>query len=88
VELVSPAYFNIVATIAMIGGLALAVWWILAMYSMRTREEEDVAERTDLPDGLAESSARVPPALKLFFLMVAVTMIAYVVYDWLGGVSY
>ncbi len=87
-ELVSPEYFNIVALIAIALGLAIAGWLVVAFYSMRSREKEDASPKLDMPDGLQEGSAGTPPALILFYAMVVVVMIAYVLYNWLGGVSY
>jgi TRAP-type C4-dicarboxylate transport system permease small subunit len=87
-ELVGQEYFNIVALIAMVAGLAIAGWLVVALYSMSSREKEDASPTLDMPDGLQEGNAGTPPALILFYAMVVVVMVTYVLYNWLGGVSY
>ena len=81
-------YFNIVAIIAMVAGLAFSGWLVVAFYSMRSREQEDASVKIDLPDGLQEAEVGIPPALLLFYAMMVFVIVAYVLYNWLGGVSY
>ncbi|HEX3000559.1 MAG TPA: hypothetical protein VHR86_10040 [Armatimonadota bacterium] len=83
-----PIYLNILVALAIITGLALGAWWIISLYSMHSRAAESRLKHVNLPADLEETIAGIPPALILFYLFTGIVMIAYVLYAWLGGVTY
>lgn len=87
-ELLNPKFANLIAIAAIVLGLILAGWWVTALYGMRTRDEEDKLPQTAFPADIHEGSAGVPPALRAFYIFIALSLIGYVLYIWLGGISY
>ena len=84
----NPIYANIIAATAIISGLILVGWWVAALYWVRSRKEEKELPEVDLPAHLHEVSVGVPPALVMFYLFIALSLVGYVVYIWLSGVTY
>jgi hypothetical protein len=87
-ELISPLYVNMIATAAMILGLALTIWWIIGFYRVRTREEEENLPKEQFEEDIQEVTGGIPTVIKVFLIFVFVTMICYVFYIWQGGISY
>jgi len=87
-ELVSPMLLNIILGLAIITGLAISIWWVISLYWLRGRDEESESTQISLPGGIKEEQAKVPPSLIVFYVFIAVTMIGYIIYAWLGGITY
>jgi hypothetical protein len=83
-----PVFVNIIAIIAIIGGLAITGWWVFAQFNAHSRKKEEGLPEIKLPADLREVITGVPLALTVFYIFVFVTMIIYVLYIWLGGVTY
>jgi hypothetical protein len=77
-----------IAIAAIIVGLSVAGWWIIAMYWLHGREIESKLNRVELPDGLQEAFTGIPAALRVFYAFIVLSLIGYVLYVWLGGVTY
>lgn len=87
-ELISPLFVNLIAVAAGITGLLLAAWWIVSLYWLHSRDAESRLSKIDLPDELGEVLSGIPASLVAFYLFIAMAMVAYVLYMWLGGISY
>jgi len=87
-ELVSPLLINLLAVVAILSGLALAAWWVVGLYWMHSRRQEEDLPKVELPDRLHEVFAGTPPVLVIFYIFTAISMGVYVLYIWLGGISY
>jgi len=87
-ELVSPAYVNIMAVLAIVSGLVLSIWWVVATYWMHSREQEAKLRQIRLPAELSEVISGTPPALVIFYIFIAVSLVGYIIFVWLGGVTY
>lgn len=82
------SFMNIIARIAMLVGLAFAGWWIWTLYYPHSREVEKELPEFRLPANLREVAAGIPAPLIFLYIIFAIMMIAYVLYVWLGGVTY
>lgn len=87
-ELLSPYLVNLIAYIAIITGLVLGAWWIIAVYGVHGRKEESELPELNLPGHLHEVLSGIPPALVIFFAFVGISMIIYLLLVWLTGVTY
>jgi hypothetical protein len=87
-ELIAEGLVNLIAVLAMIAGLAFAAWWTVGLLTARTRKQEAELPEMDAPDGLKEKITGVPPVLVVFLAFVGVTMVVYVLWVWLTGVTY
>lgn len=87
-ELANPLLMNLLALAAIVSGVFVAAWFIIALHWIHSRKVEDEMPEVDLPGHLHEVLAGVPPAIVLFLIFVAVSMVLYVVYIWAGGISY
>ena len=87
-ELVSPIFVNTIAVLAMIGGVALAAWLIIAFYAVHSRKAEHELPEVELPGHIHEVAAGVPLAIILLIIFMAISMVSYVLYIWLGGITY
>lgn len=87
-ELISPFYVNMIALIAIVSSLAIAAWWLIGLYLVQRREAEKDMSQVSFPAGLRELNSRVPPVLVIFFTFIGLSLIGYVLYIWLGGVTY
>lgn len=77
-----------IATIAIIAGIALGAWYVIGLYWLHSRKEEKELQDIELPANLHEVFTGVPPVLIIFYIFMFVFSIAYVIYIWLGGLSY
>lgn len=84
----NPLYVNIIAVIAILTGLAVGIWWVIGLYFVHTRAQEDELPEVELPGMLHEVISGLPAAAVIFYIFTAITMIVYVLYIWLGGVTY
>lgn len=80
----NPLFVNLIATAAMLGGIALAGWLLIAVFAVRIRREEEANGSV----GSHENFLKVPSALVIFYVFMAIFGVGYVLYIWLGGVSY
>lgn len=79
----NPLFVNLIATAAMLAGLALAGWLAAALFAVRSREANDAE-----PGRRHEAFLSVPPALVIFYVFMFIFGVGYVLYIWLGGISY
>lgn len=84
----NPLFVNIIAWAAMVSGLAAAAWYVIGLYWVHTRRQEKELPEVELPANLHEVFTGVPPVLVIFFIFIGVSLIAYVLYIWLGGLNY
>lgn len=84
----NPLLSNIIVVLAIITGLAVGIWWIISLYFMHTRKSEDDLPEVELPGDLHEVVAGIPAALVVFYAFILVSLVGYVVYIWLGGITY
>lgn len=84
----NPLLTNIIAVLAMITGLAIGAWFIIALYAVHSRRQEEELPEVSLPGHLHEVISGAPAALVIFYTFTVVVMILYVIYIWLGGLSY
>ncbi len=87
-ELVSPLLTNLLALTAIVGGLAFGIWFIIGLYWLHSREKEEELPEADLPGHLHEVFTGSPPVITIFIIFIGLSLIAYVLYIWLGGISY
>lgn len=87
-ELVNPLLVNLMAIAAIAAGLALAAWWIAGLYWMQSRQDEEKLRQIKFPAELREAASGIPAALVIFYVFMGLTLIGYVLYAWLGGVTY
>ena len=87
-ELVAEGLVNVIAWIAIVSGLLLAIWWLVGLYGVHTREQERRLPGIELPDRLHEKIAGIPPFLMIFFIFTGICLISYMLAAWLAGVSY
>jgi hypothetical protein len=83
----NPLFANVLAWILIAGGLALAVWWVIGLHAVRTREEKELRE-ADLPGYDHEPVPSVPPVMIIFYVFMALSCMGYVLFVWLGGIRY
>jgi hypothetical protein len=83
-----PTLSNMIAWLAAALGLALAIWWIVGLYSVRPRKLGEEPRESDLPAHKHEFENAVPPVLTIFYLFVVITMVVYVIYIAVGGATY
>jgi hypothetical protein len=79
---------NLVAIAAIALGLAVGGWFVIALYWLHSRQQEDELPEIDLPGRLHEVFAGIPVALTLFYLMTASFSVGYILYIYLKGISY
>jgi len=87
-ELVVPGLVTIIALIAIVAGLLLGVYWLMGLYAVHSRKQEDELPEVELPSHLHEIFTGLPIFVTLFCIGIAVCMIAYVLSVWAFGVSY
>jgi hypothetical protein len=87
-ELASPLLVNMMAITAMLIGLVIVAWWIIALYWMHTRDVEGRLPQVNLPADLHEVLTGIPLALTIFYIFIALSLAGYVLYIWKGGISY
>lgn len=73
---------------AIVAGILIAIWWVIALYWMHSRRAEAKLPELEIPVSIREAITGVPMALIVFFAFTIVTMISYVLTVWLGGVTY
>ena len=83
-----PLFVNVLALVAMAFGLAIAAWFVVGLFWVHSRREEQELPEVELPGNVHEVFAAVPPVLVAFFLFIALSAVAYVLYIWLGGITY
>lgn len=79
---------NVIVYVTMFASLIFAIWWLISLYRIHTREAESKLPRIDLPADLKEIETGIPLSLVLFFAFIGVSMVSYILYAWLGGVTY
>lgn len=84
----NPLLVNIMAAVAIVFGLGLTAWWIVGLYWIHSRKEEKELPEVELPAHIHEVFTGVPPVLIIFYIITAVSLIGYVFYIWIGGLSY
>ncbi len=84
----NPLFVNVIAVVAIVTGIAIALWWIIGLYFMHTRREEDELAEIDLPGDLHEVIPGVPAVMTTFYIFIALSLVLYVIYIWLGGITY
>ena len=84
----NPLTSNLLAIAAIAAGLLLAGWWVIGLYSVHSRKEEKEMREVDLPGHLHEVTSGVPLVLIVFFTFIGISLVGYVLYIWLGGISY
>ncbi len=84
----TPLLVNIMAGLTILGGISLAVWWIIGLYGVLPREHEKELEEEVLPAHLTEKLFGIPPVLVIFYIVLFLASIAYVAVIWIAGVSY
>jgi hypothetical protein len=84
----NPLFVNIIAVIAMITGLSIAAWWLIGLYWIHSRKHEQELPEIELPANLHEVFTGVPPVLIVFYAFIALSLVSYVLYIWLGGITY
>ena len=87
-ELVAPLFVNMIAIIAILGGIAIGGWYVMGLYSVHTRKEEKELPEVELPSHLHEVISGIPPVLMFFYAFIVISLIVYVLYIWLGGFNY
>jgi len=87
-ELVSPLLVNVIAVAAIIFGLILAAWFYISLYWMHSREVEEKLIDVSFPAELHEKLTGIPPTLVIFYAFIMLSLVVYVLYIWLGGISY
>lgn len=83
-----PLLANLLAVAAILGGLALGAWWIIGLYWVHSRKQEEELPEVELPERLREIFTGIPAVLVIFYIFIGVSMLGYVVYVWLGGIRY
>ncbi len=84
----NPIFVNLIAWIAMAAGMLLAVWWLIGLLWVRDRGADEEIREAGLPGNLHEASGGIPPVLIIFFALIAVSLVFYVLFVWLGGITY
>jgi hypothetical protein len=87
-ELVSPALVNWLAVAAMVVGTAVAAWFALGLYGVRNRKEETELAEAELPGHSHEVMSGIPPVLVAFFIVMGASLLFYILFVWLGGITY
>jgi hypothetical protein len=83
-----PLIVNSLAIAAVTVGILLGSWWIIGLYWVRNRSGEDDLTEESLPGDYHEESTGVPPVLTIFYIFIGVSLIVYVIYTALRGISY
>lgn len=83
-----PLYGNVLVALAIVGGLATAVWFVMELYWVRSREQEEELPEITLPGHVHEVLSGIPGALWAFYAMMAIALILYVLLVVLGGATY
>ena len=84
----NPLFANVLAWIVMIAALALIGWWVIGLYWVRHRGQENEPPEADLPGHQHETFAAVPAVLVIFYAFMFLSCVGYVVFVWLGGIRY
>lgn len=84
----STTLMNLILTLAILLGLAIGGWYVIGLYWVHSRKEEKELPEVELPGHIHEVFTGVPPVLGIFYAFIAIFGVAYVVYIWLGGLSY
>ncbi|MCE5199994.1 MAG: hypothetical protein ABFD54_08445 [Armatimonadota bacterium] len=79
---------NTIAVLAIIAGLALAGWWHIGLHWVHTRRQEEELPEVSLPANLHERFTGIPAVLVIFYIWCGLWMFGYILYTWLGGVTY
>lgn len=77
-----------IAVLATLAGIAVAVWWLIAVFRVHSREKENELKHIDVPDGISEVMTGIPLALWIFYAFIAIGMLGYVLGIWLSGATY
>lgn len=74
----------------LLGGSVLAVALYLGFYlpSRPTHPRDEGEEFEEYAAGIRQANRPIPPLLIMLFVGMAIFIIGYVVYVWLGGVTY
>lgn len=87
-ELVSPSFMTGIVIAAMVGGFAIGIWWIISLYGVHSRKSEKELPEVELPGHIHEVMSGIPVAVAIFYAFILVSLIVYVLYIWLGGLTY
>ncbi len=77
-----------IVVLAILAGIAISVWWLVAVFWVHSREKEKELDHIELPDEITEVLTGIPPALWIFYVFIAITMLGYVLGIWLSGATY
>jgi hypothetical protein len=83
-----PLPFNLLAIAAIVSGIVIATWWIIGLYGVHTRKQEDELPEIELPAHLHEVISGIPPVLIIFYLFIGLSLVLYVIYIWVWRISY
>lgn len=83
-----PLFVNILAMVAIAAGVAVMGWWIIGLYAIHSRKEEREMPEVQLPANLHEVFTGIPPVIVVFIAFIFGSSFLYVLYIWLGGISY
>ena len=83
-----PLFVNFIVAAAVIAGISFAIWWIIGLYWVYSRREERELPEIELPANLHEVFTGIPPVLIAFIIFIFASLILYVAYIWLGGITY
>jgi len=75
-----------IATLIM--GAIVGAWYVIGLYAVDRRADATIVPEDELPGHEHEKEHRVPPVLTIFYGFIVLSMIAYVLYVWLGGIRY
>lgn len=83
-----PLFVNLIAVTAILSGIAIGVWWIIGLYALHSRKEERELPEIELPASLHEVFTGIPPVLILFYAFIGLSLVLYVLYIWIGRLTY
>ncbi|MBI2842322.1 MAG: hypothetical protein HYX78_02875 [Armatimonadetes bacterium] len=84
----NPLLANIMAVVAIISGIIIAAWWVIGLYWVHSRKTEEELPEIDMPSHLHEVLTGTPPFLIIFYIFIGISLVAYVLYIWIGGLNY
>lgn len=87
-ELVVTPLVNVIAILAMATGVGLTAWWLVGLHGIKSRSKEHELPHVELPAHIHEVETGIPPVLVIFYVVLGVSMIAYVLSVWAFGVTY
>jgi len=81
-------YHDLLAILAVLGGMLVGAWFLLGLNGARVREEEPSRRSEEFADDMRVLDFPIPPVVVTLVAMLALSLVTYFLVVWWKGMSY